>query len=91
MFEEMNIPANINSIILGKPYTEDGVGMSGSRIMIFDEYVLKIEKPHKRSAETVKVIEWLEGKIPVSKIIAYETDWGESVHVDEPNKGKDGV
>lgn len=74
MLEGMNIPANINNIILGKPYTEDGVGMSGSRIMIFDEYVLKIEKLHKGSAETVKVIQWLEGKIPVPKIIAYETD-----------------
>lgn len=88
MLEGMDIPANINKIILGKTYTEDGVGMSGSRIMIFDEYVLKIEKPHKGSAETVKVIQWLEGKIPVPKIIAYETDWEKQYTLMSRIKGK---
>lgn len=72
--EVIMIPDKIKNIILDKPYTEDKIGMSDSRVMMFDEFVLKIEKYRKENDETIRVMRWLEGKLPVPKIIAYETD-----------------
>ena len=68
------IPGNIKSLISGREYTTDDTGMSGSCIMIFDDMVLKIEKCRKETAETVEIMRWLEGKLPVPKIICFESD-----------------
>lgn len=70
----MHIPDAIRKIIIDKPFTEDNIGMSGSRILMFDEYVLKIEKFPKENDGTVEMMGWLEGKIPVPKLLKYETD-----------------
>ena len=68
------IPANIKSLISGREYTTDDTGMSGSCIMIFDDMVLKIEKCRKETAETVAIMRWLEGKLPVPGVICFEGD-----------------
>jgi len=41
---------------------------------MFDDCVLKIEKASAKNDETVAMMRWLEGKIPVPKILAYEKD-----------------
>ena len=69
------IPENIKKIIAGKEYQTDDIGMSGSKIMIFDEYVLKILSNRLYDEESsVRVIDWLKGKIPVPEILAFEKD-----------------
>lgn len=69
------IPDNIKKIIAGKEYQTDDIGMSGSKIMIFDEYVLKILSNRLYDEESsVRVINWLKGKIPVPEILAFEKD-----------------
>jgi Aminoglycoside phosphotransferase len=70
----MNLPKNISDLIQGKEYTSDGIGMSKAKVMIFDDFVLKIEKISKQNDETVEVMRWLEGKLPVPKVICYEKD-----------------
>lgn len=66
------IPDSIKKIIEGKKYSIDDIGMSSSKVIIFDEYVLKIDKYNKNIIETVSVMKWLEGKILVPKVICYE-------------------
>ena len=39
---DANLPEGIRRLIAGKPYRMDDMGMSGSRIMLFDDCVLKI-------------------------------------------------
>lgn len=70
----INIPDNIRKLIAGKPYDEDNIGMSGSQIMMFDDSVLKIVKYREENEETVRMMRWLDGKIPVPKVICYEKD-----------------
>ena len=41
------IPDSIKKIIEGKKYSIDDIGMSSSKVIIFDEYVLKIDKYNK--------------------------------------------
>ena len=49
--------------------------MSGSKVMIFDECVLKILNSRLYDEEpSVRVMNWLDGKIPAQKALAFEKD-----------------
>ena len=74
-----DLPENIKKLIDGKPYKTDDVGLSDSKIFMFDDYVLKIETVHDKAIrgqndETVRFMRWLEGKLPVPKVLGYECD-----------------
>lgn len=68
------IPESIANHIAGKQYSIDDIGMSGSQILIFDDAVLKIVKYRKENDDTVRMMRWLEGRLPVPKVICYESD-----------------
>ena len=72
-----DLPENIRKLIEGKPYKTDDIGMSGSKIFVFDDCVLKIVEVWDKAIRdkndaTVRVMRWLEGKIPVPKVLCYE-------------------
>ena len=67
----MYIPKEIMHIIKDKSYTIDNIGMSNSSILIFDEYVLKIQPYTSESFNELIMMNWLEDKINVPKIICY--------------------
>ena len=71
---EMLLPAAIERLVEGKPYSVDDIGKSGSQIRIYEDYVLKIEKFRAEREDTVRVMRWLEGKLPVPKVLAYEAE-----------------
>lgn len=68
------LPDFIKKMISGKPYSVDKIGMSGSKVILFEDVVLKIEKYNKNTCDTVKVMKWLDGKVPVPKVICYERE-----------------
>lgn len=68
------IPERIRQMIAGKPYVTDGVGMSTAQVMVFDDCVLKIAPYRKQNEETVRVMRWLENRLPVPKVLCYEAD-----------------
>jgi len=73
------LPSSIKNLIDNKPYTVDSFGKSGSGVYVFDYCVLKIvdarDKLIREHNEiSVKVMRWLEDKLPVPKILAYEAD-----------------
>ncbi len=72
-----DLPENIRKLIDGKPFKTDDIGRSGSRIFVFDDCVLKIVEVRDKAIrdkndETVRVMRWLEGKLPVPKVLGYE-------------------
>ena len=74
-----NLPSSIKNLINGKPYTVDYFGKSGSGVFVFDEFVLKIVDARDRlirehNETSVQVMRWLEGRISVPKVLAYEAD-----------------
>lgn len=71
---DIYIPDNIRRFIGGKSYSFDDIGMSGSQIMIFADSVLKRVKYRKENEETVQMMRWLEGKIPIPRVICFERD-----------------
>lgn len=66
------IPETVKSIIADTPYTVDSVGHSGSQVLMFPDMILKIEKYSKNAEETVQIMKWLDGKIPVPKVLCHE-------------------
>ena len=69
---EIHFPSKIKSLIADKTYTIDEIGMSGNQVLIFEDMVLKIEDDVSAVEEQLRVLRWLEGKIPVPKVLAYE-------------------
>ena len=73
------LPASIKKLIASKPYTVDSFGKSGSGVFVFDDCVLKIVDARdilirEHNETSVQVMRWLEGKLPVPKVICYEAD-----------------
>ncbi|MBR4223453.1 MAG: aminoglycoside 3'-phosphotransferase [Oscillospiraceae bacterium] len=70
----MGIPDNIQRLIDGRGYTVNEMGMSGSKIMVFDDCVLKIVGHRQENEDAVRLMRWLEDKLPVPKVLAFESD-----------------
>ena len=72
--KSLHIPERIRQYISGKSYRTDDVGMSKAKILLFDDCVLKIDAIRQKNDETVEMMRWLEGKLPVPRVICYEQD-----------------
>jgi len=78
LFEEVTrlmnffIPDKVKSIVGDRIYTIDTVGHSESRVLMYPDMVLKIEKVSVNANETAELMKWLDGKIPVPKILCRE-------------------
>lgn len=75
---QLNVPAKIKSLIENKPFIVDDIGMSGNQVLIFDDMVLKIKDSSESMATQVQMMQWLDGKIPVPQVLAYEIEDGKS-------------
>lgn len=84
----MNIPSNINEIIKDKPYLIDVIGMSNSKVICFDDMVLKIEKQQGESDNEHLMMAWLADKLPVPKILCSEKENGINYLLMSRIKGK---
>lgn len=66
------IPDAIKSMIGDVPYTLDTVGLSQSKVLMFPDMVLKVEKYSKNADKTLQIMKWLDGKVPVPKVFYCE-------------------
>lgn len=66
------LPLSIQKFVINKPYKIDSVGESDSKVFIFEDMVLKIEKTCKHSDREYEALTWLADKLPVPKIIEFE-------------------
>ena len=78
MFDLTGLPKRISTRIDGLAWSCDTVGMSNSTILLYDDIVLKIEKVSRSSTNEQTLLEWLEGKLPVPRIIEHEFQDGYS-------------
>ena len=68
------LPEKIRQMTAGKAFRENRDGMSGDRVLVFDDCVLKIAPYQQKNEDTVSVMRWLEGRLPVPKVLCYERD-----------------
>ncbi len=86
--DEIYIPQPIKSIIDGKAYSLDDVGMSKSRVILFDDMVLKIGEADVHTAEEVSMMRWLSGKASVPRVIEHIAENGMSYLLMSRIKGR---
>ena len=70
----IDIPDNIKNLIREEKYSIDDVGMSDSKVIVFDDKILKIQNTSEEAENEFRVMEWLQGKLPVPKVLGYEKD-----------------
>lgn len=75
-FTDNNIPESIRKRISGKEYRIDHTGMSASQVVMFDNMILKIQKPSSETDNEYQAVRWLSHKIPVPEILEYEVSDG---------------
>lgn len=68
------IPNKIQKIIGNKKYDIDNVGMSGSSVYMFEDKVLKIQTAGNESENEYLMMKWLQGKLLIPEVLAYEKD-----------------
>ncbi len=74
----MSIPASIASWIQNKTGQTDEIGLSGSCVTMYDEFVLKIEAVGPRTQASIETMYWLQEIAPVPKILCHEICGGSS-------------
>ena len=68
----MELPQSIRNQIEGKEYQIDKTGMSGSRILLFSDMVLKVQRKSRETEQELSMMEWLQDRLPVPGILAKE-------------------
>ncbi len=69
-----SLPEEIKKNIEGKEYMIDHMGKSGSKVLIFEDMVLKITDKPCDDKDAVEMMRWLKGKIPAPQVIVFEED-----------------
>ena len=68
----IKFPKSIQDLIEGKRYKLDDIGMSSSKVYIFDDMVLKIQETTEVTKTEYQIMSWEAVKGLVPKVLAYE-------------------
>ena len=71
IIDEIYIPNKIKDKINGLEYITDSIGLSNSKVFIFDDYILKISKLPFDIDNEVRIYQILKDKLPIPEIIDY--------------------
>ncbi len=72
--ELSDLPESLVRILKGKDFSEDTTGRSGARVLLFDDYVLKISPYYPGDEDKVEVNRWLMDKLKVPRVVDYEIE-----------------
>lgn len=72
------LPEGLKELISGKKFVQESIGMSGGRVYISEDSVLKIESDTRSSSATAEIMKWLEGRLPAPRVLYHEILEGES-------------
>lgn len=67
------IPQKIKSIVGGQKPGTDSVGMSRARVLLYEKMVLKVEEESEETVHEAQALGWLQGRLPVPKVICHES------------------
>lgn len=68
------LPDKIKNLIAEEAYSIDDMGMSHSTVLLFSDKILKIQEISEEAENEYRAMEWLQGKLPVPKVLGYERD-----------------
>ncbi len=82
------LPEGIRRQTEGERFREETIGASGFRVLIGEETVLKIGPQSGETERERRVLSWLEGRLPVPRLLAYETAEGRAYTLMTRLKGR---
>ncbi len=72
------LPPDMERRLRGKACSENTVGLSKARVLMFEDMVLKVQPDAPWADREATMLGWLEGKLPVPGVAAYEKHNGMS-------------
>ncbi len=75
-FQSIVLPSSVLKIIGDLPYTQEDIGMSGAKILLFEDVVLKIRREGGWDTADTLILQFLSPKLPVPKVLAHEVENG---------------
>ena len=76
MDEAIHIPEPVSRCLPKTPYIVDDIGCSGSTILLYSDVVLKIQPISEESQRERIMMDWLRGRLPVPKLLAWAEEKG---------------
>jgi kanamycin kinase/aminoglycoside 3'-phosphotransferase-3 len=73
---DLYLPAALRDILGNEPYTVDSVGLSGSKVLMFQDKVLKIRPDSDEARTEHTMLLWLEGKLPAPRCLFHALEEG---------------
>ena len=70
------IPDKILEIVGNQTSYSNNVGMSDSEVLIYPDYVLKIQAESEETKNEKDIVAWLDGQVPVPSIPVYYVEDG---------------
>ncbi|MBR5537760.1 MAG: aminoglycoside 3'-phosphotransferase [Clostridia bacterium] len=67
----LQLPAALARRLEHKPYIQNTTGLSGAGVLMFDDCVLKTAPDDQTAAREARMMAWLEGKLPVPRVLEY--------------------
>lgn len=74
--ENLYLPEELKRMLEGQTYTMDDIGMSESQVLIFEDKVLKIRPQTEETESECVMLTWLDGKLPVPKLLFHACENG---------------
>ena len=72
--KNITLPQEIMDLIADEDYSLDDIGKSGSTVMMFANKVLKVQRETDETKSERIMLKWLEGKLPVPKVLCEVSD-----------------
>ena len=71
------MPESIAAVIGNAAGQTDSIGMSVARVVLYEDYVLKVRPAGGKDTDDFRVMQWLSGRLPVPEVVAHEIMDGE--------------
>lgn len=75
---EIFLPKKIYDLVADEACKTDDVGMSGASIFIYENKILKVQGDNAEAENEYRMMQYLQDKIPVPQVYAYEKEEGKS-------------
>lgn len=74
----MRFPEDVLRLLPEAAWQTDAVGMSRSSVLLFEDRVLKIDRDWEESRREFRLMEWLQGRLPVPEVLCRKVEDGRS-------------
>lgn len=68
----MYLPEKISSLVAGKKFETDHIGMSQASVLVYEDKIVKVQECNEEAENEYHMLQYLHNKLPVPLLYAYE-------------------